>query len=154
MSLPYETATAGDKALIELQKALAKFGCQSFGTATDAERGMTIVHFKWRNQVVKLEASWKGYAAALMRDTKVAASNHDRRRRLEAEALEQAKKSVCSVLRDWTKAQITAVEAGVMSFEMAFMPHLLLKDGRRVIEAAQQANLLPAPPDEKVANIK
>jgi hypothetical protein len=154
MSLPYEHATSGEKALIDLQKTLAKFGCQSFGTATDAERGMTIIHFKWRDRVVKLEASWKGYAAALMRDTKVAAYNHDRRRKLEAKALEQAKVSVCSVLRDWTKAQITAVEAGVMSFEMAFMPHLLLKDGRRVIDAAHDAKLLPSPPDEKVANIK
>jgi hypothetical protein len=37
MSIPYATATAGDRALLELQKALAKFGCASFGTAVDAE---------------------------------------------------------------------------------------------------------------------
>src|SRR3990172_5640408 len=60
--LPYETATSGDKALIELQRTLAKFGCQSFGTMTDAERGVTIVQFKWRNRQVSLRASWKGYA--------------------------------------------------------------------------------------------
>jgi hypothetical protein len=34
------------------------------------------------------------------------------------------------------------------------MPHMLLKDGRRVIEAAQAANLLPPPADEKVVGIK
>ena len=39
-SLPYENSTAGHKALAELQKVLAKFGCQTFGTMTDAERGM------------------------------------------------------------------------------------------------------------------
>lgn len=154
MSLPYEHATAGDKALLELQKALAKFGCQSFGTAVDAERGVTIVSFKWRERVVQLEASWKGYAVALMRERTIAEDNIERRKKLEREALEQARISVCSVLRDWTKAQITAVEAGVMSFEAAFMPHMLLKDGRRVIEAVQAANLLPAPPDEKVVGIK
>lgn len=32
MTLPYETATSGDKAMVDLQKTLAKFGCQSFGT--------------------------------------------------------------------------------------------------------------------------
>lgn len=152
--LPYATATAGEKALSELQRALAKFGCQSFGTAIDAERGVTIVHFKWRDRVVKLEASWKGYAEALMRARYgVAGMDRARRTKYETTALEQARISVCSVLRDWTKAQITAVEAGVMSFESAFMPHMLLADGRRVIDAAQAANLLPAPPTEKVVGL-
>lgn len=153
MSLPYESATAGDRALLELQKALAKFGCQSFGTAIDAERGVTVVSFKWRERVVQLEASWKGYAAALMRGKKVPAYDQARRAKLEQQALEQARISVCSVLRDWTKAQITAVEAGVMSFEAAFMPHMLLRDGRRVIDAAKSANLLPAPEETKVVGI-
>ena len=145
MKLPYETATAGDRALLELQKSLAKFGCASFGTAIDAEKGLTIVSFKWRERVVRLEASWKGYAQSLMR-------NGWRR---QDEAIAQARVSVCSVLRDWTKAQITAVESGVMSFESAFMPHMLLKDGRRVIDAAQEANLLPAPPaDQKVIGLR
>lgn len=136
MSIPYATATAGDRALMQLQKDLAKFGCASFGTAVDAERGMTIVSFKWRERVVRLEASWKGYAQALLRE---------RPAMRESSALAQAQVSVCSVLRDWTKAQITAVEAGVMSFEAAFMPHMLLKDGRRVLDAASAQGLLPAP---------
>ena len=144
--IPYSTATAGDRALTELQKTLAKFGCASFGTAIDAERGMTIVSFKWRERVVHLEASWKGYAAALLRDVKMPYDSNARARK-QADALAQARTSVCSVMRDWTKAQITAVESGVMSFEAAFMPHMLLKDGRRVIDAAQA--LLP-PPDDKV----
>lgn len=142
MSLPYETATAGDKALLELQKVLAKWGCQSFGTAIDAERGVTIVSFKWRDRHVNLEASWKGYAQSLKRS----GWRDDRK------SLEQARISVCSVLRDWTKAQVTAVESGVMSFEAAFMPHMLLKDGRRVLDAAQAANLLPAP--EENGNVR
>src|SRR3990167_4455817 len=149
--IPYSTATAGDRALLELQRALAKFGCASFGTAVDAERGVTIVSFRWRERVVHLEASWKGYAAALMRGVSIPGYQQEKRAKAEAAALEQARVSVCSVLRDWTKAQITAVEAGVMSFEAAFMPHMLLKDGRRVIEAAQA--LLPAP-DDKVVEMK
>ena len=150
MNLPYETATAGDKALVELQKTLQKWGCASFGTAVDVERGMTIVSFKWRDRVVKLEASWNGYAQALVRKRYGTQRVYDQRRRKAQDdaALEQARISVCSVLRDWTKAQITAVEAGVMSFEAAFMPHMLLRDGRRVLDAAQQANLLPAPEEQ------
>lgn len=143
MSIPYETATAGERAINELQKTLAAFGCQSFGVMTDQERQVMIVAFKWRDRQVHLEASWKGYAQALIRKSGWR----------EPKASEQAKIAVCSVLRDWVKGQITAVECGVMSFETAFLPHMVLKDGRRVIDAAQQANILPAPEDSNVRQI-
>ena len=128
---------------------LAKFGCASFGTAIDVERGVTIVHFKWRDRVVQLEASWKVYAQSWLRDKaayqRLGVHKAQARAAYEKLAVAQARISVCSVLRDWGKAQITAVESGVMSFEAAFMPHMLLRDGRRVIDAARSANLLPAP---------
>lgn len=153
MSIPYETATAGDRAINELQKTLAAFGCQSFGTMTDTERQVMIVAFKWRDRQVHLEASWKGYAAALLKSRGHLKGYGETQRRREEKALEQAKVSVCSVLRDWVKGQTTAVECGVMSFETAFMPHMLLKDGRRVIDAAQAANLLPAPEQSNVLQL-
>lgn len=52
MPLPYENATAGDRAITEVQKTLAAFGCQSFGTMTDV---VMIVAFKWRDREVHLE---------------------------------------------------------------------------------------------------
>lgn len=58
--------------------------------------------------------------------------------------------SVCSVLRDWVKGQTTAVECGVLSFETAFMPYMLLPDGRRVIDAAHGAGVLPKPEEPTV----
>ena len=142
--IPYATSTSGDRALQQLSRALAKFGCQSFGTMVDLEKGVTIVQFRWANRTVSLEASWKGYAAAL-RKTKRGMS--------QEKALAQARMSVCSVLRDWVKGQVTAIECGVMSFEGAFMPHMLLPDGRRVIDKVEADKLLPAP-DSKVVDIK
>ncbi|MGI8425024.1 MAG: hypothetical protein ACR2M4_00160 [Actinomycetota bacterium] len=70
----------------------------------------------------------------------------------EQRAMLQAQTSVCSVLRDWAKAQITAIECGVMSFEAAFMPHMLLPSGERVIDRVRADNLLP-PAEEKVVAI-
>lgn len=154
MSLPYATATAGDRALAELQKTLAAFGCQSFGTMTDAERGCIIVAFKWRDRQVSLEASWKGYAVAWQKKNPYTYRSKGSRADYDQKALRQAQISVCSVLRDWVKGQVTAVECGIMSFEAAFMPHMLLRDGRRVIDAAQQANLLPAPEESNVVHLK
>lgn len=151
MKTPYSTATAGDRALNQLQKSLEKFSCQSFGTMIDSEKGVTIVQFKWRDRMVSIEASWKGYAQVWMKT-----NNQGRKTRMEWEkvALEQAKKSVCSVLRDWVKGQITSVECGIMSFEAAFMPHILLPTGERIIDRLQSDNLLPAPPQNKVVELK
>lgn len=140
MKLPYETSTAGERALAELQRTLEKFDCQAFGTMVDRERGMTIVQFKWRGRHVQLEASWQGYAGALMQTKRKRYGSM--RSKQESQALEQAKISVCSVLRDWVKGQVTAIECGVMSFETAFMPHMLTTDGIRVIDYITKQKLL------------
>ena len=129
--IPYESCRGGDAALAETGKILAKFGCQAFGHMIDAENGKTIVQFKWRGQQISLEASWKGYAAAY----KKAHPRH-----ADARALEIAKRAVCSCLRDWVKGQITAVECGVMSFGAAFMPHMLLPTGERVVDRVTGPN--------------
>lgn len=130
-SIPYERCVGGDQALNEIGKILAKFGCQSFGHMIDAERGATIVQFKYRDQQISLEASWKGYAAAYKKA-------HPRDS--DAKALELAKRAVCSCLRDWVKGQVTAVECGVMSFGAVFMPHMLLPTGERVIDRVTGPN--------------
>ena len=145
-AMPYENATSGDKALVDLQRMLQAFGCQSFGTMIDQERGCVIVAFKWRDRQVHLEASWHGYAQAwLKRHPWSYSRTRKPRAEYERRAYEQARVSVCSVLRDWAKSQTTAIECGVMSFEAAFMPHMLLKDGRRLIDAASTAFQLEAP---------
>ena len=51
-----------------------------------------------------------------------------------------------SILRDWIKGQVTAVECGILSFEAVFMPFMLTADGRPLAERA----MLPKPAEEKV----
>lgn len=99
MSIPYSSSTAGDRALMDLQRALAKFGCQSFGSGVDVERGVTMVWFRWRERDVRPEANWKGYAQALLKGRSIPNYDTARRRNAEVAALEQAKISVCSCLR-------------------------------------------------------
>ncbi|MCP5359902.1 MAG: hypothetical protein R3E75_08235 [Steroidobacteraceae bacterium] len=145
MTLPYERATAGERALADMQRVLESFGCAAFGVMTDNERQVLMVQFRWRGRMVQLEASWKGYAVAWLKANPYTSRSSRSRQQHEQRALEQARVSICSVLRDWVKGQTTAIECGVLSFEAAFMPHMLLPDGRRVLDAAQQANLLPPP---------
>lgn len=152
MKIPYEDATAGDKALVETQRILAKFGCQSFGTMTDAERGMTIVQFKWRDRNISLEASWKGYANAWQKAHPFSGYPRLTRQDYDRKALEIGKVAVCSLLRDWVKGQVTAIECGIMSFDAVFMPHMLLPTGERLLDRVKAENFLPAP-DEKVVQL-
>ena len=67
MSLPYETATAGQNALREIERILNNFGCQNFGTMQDNEKGALLVVFKFRDRHVSMEANWRGYASAWLK---------------------------------------------------------------------------------------
>lgn len=132
-ALPYESATSGSRALDDLQRMLERFGCTQFGHMVDAERGETVVNFRWRERNVSLRASWQGYASAYLAVHKPKGNAAQVQRRKDA-ALELGRVAVCSILRDWVKGQVTAVECGIMSFEAAFMPHMLLTTGERVLD--------------------
>lgn len=143
MSLPYENATSGDKAIGEIQKMLRAFGCQRFATGEDYETGELFIQFEHRGRQVQLKASARGYAAAWMRahpyGPRVRASRADH----EAKALKIGGIAVYSILRDWVKGQVTAIEIGMLTFEAAFLSHILLSSGQTVIEHVQHQKLLP-----------
>ncbi len=143
MSLPYENATSGDKAIGEIQKMLRAFGCQRFATGEDYESGELFIQFEHRGRQVQLKASAKGYAAAWLRahpyGPRVRASRADH----EAKALKIGGIAVYSILRDWVKGQVTAIEIGMLTFDAAFLPHILLPSGQTVIEHVQHQKLLP-----------
>ncbi len=146
MSLPYENTTAGASAIADISKILTRFGCQRFGTMTDVENGELIVQFSWRDRQVTAKASYRGYAAAWLKEhpyssrMRVSKADHERK------ALKQAEVSVCSILRDWIKGQIMAVETGVLTFEGAFLGQIMLPSGKTILEAAHETKLLlPSP---------
>lgn len=135
MSLPYENATSGDRGLSDLQKILTKFGCQRFGTMTDNAAGELIVQFNYRGREVIVKANFRGYAKAWLDEHPYNVSRmRCTREQHERKAMEQAQISVCSIVRDWVKGQITAIEVGMLTFEGAFLGQLLLQNGKTVLE--------------------
>jgi hypothetical protein len=144
MSLPYENTTSGERALGEIQKLLRGFGCSKFGSMIDDADGTVLVQFEYRGRPVSVKASTKGYAAAWLREhpyglrTRCTLAQHERK------ALDIASVAVYSILRDWIKGQITAIETGILTFEGAFLGQILLPTGRTVLEHATEAKLLPA----------
>jgi hypothetical protein len=145
VSVPYEGATSGMKARDEVTTILRRFGCENVGFMDDFAESTVILAFKHRGRSVHLKASAKGWAQMYLKA-------HPGRGRWGAE-LEKAQKralaqgliAVNSILRDWVKGQVTAVETGIMSFEAVFVAHMLTSDGRSVLERINSDNLLPPP---------
>lgn len=142
MSLPYENATSGGSALEDIRKLLTMFGCQRFGTMTDAENGELIVQFTYRGNNVTAKASYRGYAAAWLREHPFGPRSRGSKSQHEAKALKQAEVSVCSILRDWIKGQVMAIETGVLTFEGAFLGQIMLPNGQTVLEKAVESKLV------------
>lgn len=143
MGLPYERATAGAKALGETEKLLRKFGCENFGVMNDWKRGLVIVAFTHHGRQVNIEASWRGYAEMWKRANPYNGRSDKARAAWLETAEKRAELAVPSMLRDWIKGQVTAVECGMMPFEQAFITHMLLPDGRPALQELSKILALP-----------
>jgi hypothetical protein len=146
--VPYASATSGTKAREEITKVLRRMGCESIGFMDDFEKQELLLAFTHRGRQVQLRASAKGWAQAWLKDhpqTYRSRISSDEYRRA---ALQQGQVAVNSILRDWVKGSVTAVECGMLSFEAVFMPYMLTADGRPLLDHV--AELLPKPEPPKV----
>jgi len=144
MGLPYATATSGQSAVSDIRKIVQKFGCSKFAPMEDFTSGEITVQFEYRGRMVQVTASSVGYARALMRE-----KPHTTRMRksiieYEKACLKQGQIAVWSILRDWIKGQLMAVETEVLSFDSAFLGQILLPDGRTVHDRVAESDTLPA----------
>jgi len=136
--MPYENATSGQKARDEITKILQRFGCERVGFMDNFEEKSVLLAFVHRGRNVQLEASAKGWAAAFLKANPYNHRKRATRQEYEAAALKQGMVAVNSILRDWVKGQITAVECGILEFGAVFMPYMLADDGRPLIEHARE----------------
>ena len=145
MALPYQNATSGQNAINEVQKILRGFGCTKFATGEDFDKGEVFIQFEHRGRMVSLNASARGYAGAWLKENPWTPRRKCSQQKHEQKALEIGSVAVYSVLRDWVKGQVTAIEIGILSFESAFLSHIMLPNGRRVIEEIEEKQMLPSP---------
>tara|TARA_Y100001973_G_scaffold103246_1_gene170067 strand:+ start:340 stop:792 length:453 start_codon:yes stop_codon:yes gene_type:complete len=145
MTLPYENASSGDKALGEIQKILRGFGCQKFGSMVDDEEQSLTVQFQYRGKMVSVKASFQGYAMAWLKEHPYTSRMKKTRQQHEQQARDKASVAVYSIVRDWIKGQVMAIETGILSFEGAFLGQIMLPSGDTVLEYAQRQDLLPGP---------
>ena len=144
-TVPYERATSGKSARDETTKILQRLGCKRIGWIDDFEARSVLLRFDVNGRATQLEASAMGYAKLWL---KAHPYNPHYMRVTELEhrgrALAQGAIAVNSILRDWVKGQVTAIECGVVTLEQAFMPLMIGPDGRKVADVVL-ANLLPPP---------
>src|SRR5690606_7148707 len=145
MALPYSNATSGDKALGEIQKVLRGFGCNKFGSMVDDVAGELLVQVECRGKMVSVKAPTKGYAQAWLKENPWTSRRSVTRTVYERKAMDIAGVAVYSILRDWIKGQVMAIETGILSFEGAFLGQILLPNGQTILEHAATNKLLPAP---------
>jgi hypothetical protein len=143
--VPYESATSGAAARDEITKLLRRLGCESVGFMDNFDKHEVVLQFVHRKRPVVLRASAKGWAAMYLRAHPYSNRTRGTRADHEAKALRQGFVAVNSILRDWVKGQVMAVECGVMSFEMVFVGHMLGQDGRSLLEHLSETKMLPAP---------
>lgn len=145
MTVPYANASSGLKARAEITKTLQQFGCESVGFMDDFSEGSVLLAFTHRGRQVQLRASAKGWAAMYLKERPWSYQRKSTQKEWEQAALKQGLIAVNSVIRDWVKGQVTAVETGIMSFEAVFMPHMLTDNGQTMVERVMSLNLLPPP---------
>lgn len=143
MTLPYASTSSGMAARGEIQKILQHFGAESVGFMDEFHTHTVILAFVLRGHPVQLRASAQGWANAYLKESPWTTNKRVNEHAWEQRALAQGMIAVNSVLRDWVKGQITAVETGVLTFEHVFMPYMLASDGRPMIEHVQQVLALP-----------
>lgn len=149
MTIPYATASSGLKAREEIQKILRHFGCESVGFMDQFDTKTVILAFTRGGRQIQLRASAQGWANAYLRENPWTDRRHSTKHEWEQAALDQGMIAVNSILRDWVKGQVTAIETGILVFDHIFMPFMLAADGRPLIEHMVKA--LPPPEDEASA---
>ena len=142
MKLPYESATSGEKAMTEIQKILRKFSCSKFATGTDFETGEVFVQFEHKKQLINLKVNAKNYAASWLKENPYNSRRKSTKQEHESKALDIGNLAIYSLLRDWIKGQVTMIEIGCLSFEAAFLSHIMLPNGKVVLEEIRDKKVL------------
>lgn len=150
MGTPYAGASSGASAREEITKVLRRFGCESVGFMDDFDKHEVLLAFTHRGRPIQLRASAKGWAQMFLKENPWTFRRRGSKQEHEQGALRQGHVAVNSILRDWIKGQVTAVECGILSFEAVFMPYMITSDGRPLIDRLGESGLLPQPESPKV----
>jgi len=138
-------ATTGVDARRDITNILQRFGCERIGFMDDYENRAVELVFAHRGRTIRFRADGAGWARMYLKE-----NPWSERRRIknpneyEARWLAQGQIAVNSMLRDYIKGMIVAVESGLLPFDEAFLPQMLTGNGQTVLERLHDdVKLLP-----------
>jgi len=143
-AIPYASATNGAAAREEITKIPRHFGCESVGFMDDFAQQTVLLAFTHRGRQVQPRASAKGCMQMYLKETPSGPRRRGPRQDYEAAVLQRGLIAGSSILCDWMKGQMTAIECGLLSSDSVFLPYMLVEDGRLSLERLRKERLLPA----------
>jgi hypothetical protein len=150
--LPYSDGSRKNAAIASMRRILRDFCTSKFGLLEDFKAGQVIVQFERGRRRVQIRANVSAYAAAWLKQHRWSPRRGMSRTRYEERATRQAQCAVCAVLRDWIKAQLLAVELGMLTFEAAFLGQLLIGPRETVIDRITETRWLDLAAPEQVGH--
>lgn len=119
-----DTVVSVERSRGEIEKILARFGADQFGYASSVN--LAQIMFRARGRMIRFELplTWDNARGKVTR--------------LDRE-FAQLERSAWRALVLSIKAKVVAVESGIVSFEVEFMPQTVMPDGRTVAQHALPA---------------
>lgn len=115
MGIPYETATSGAAARDETVRLLRGIGADGIGFMDRFAEQELVLVFTLRGATYKLEASAKGWARWWLRKNPHTSRHRSTKQEHEEKAANQGLIAINSILRDYTKGMVAAIESGMVS---------------------------------------
>lgn len=144
MTYARDTEVTPERSRAEIERTLSRYGCAAFGYGWQDDRA--VVSFKAHGRFVQFMLP--------MPDPDDSARNRSGARMSATQARQAHEKAIRQRWRALAlciKATLEAVESGIVTFEEAFLAHILLPNGETVatlmapqIEQAYTSGLMPA----------
>lgn len=135
MTLPYSEARSGQAREAEIRDNLRKCGASAIGFMVDDDAGQIIAQFRLRGREITVPVSFRGYEAAWRRENPHRPQHKTSAAAYAERARQTAERATWAILADWIKAQAAMITTGLMDQDEAFLAHVHLPDGRRVVGA-------------------
>lgn len=138
MKLPYADSKAGQAREAEIRAVLRGVGASAIGFMVDDDADQIIAQFRLHGREITIPVRVVAYAEAWLRENPHTSRMRSTPAEHKRKAREQAERAAWAILADWIKAQAAMMAAGFQDAETAFLPHIHLPSGQRVVEAILQ----------------
>lgn len=122
-----DTNVSIEKTRYEIERTLRNYGADQFSYGTDDSRGLSVIRFRAQGRTIQFTVYMPAIGDAEFTKTP---TGKQRDNLTATKMWEQACRQRWRALLLCIKAKMESVESGIEEFEEAFLPHIMLPDGR------------------------